>query len=226
MDVKKLPGSERPREKLLRLGAHALSDRELLAIILGTGTKELPVLELADRLIEAGRDGILFLADCVPEELCSISGIGKAKACGIVASIELGKRIAKRPKDGRYVVTYADQAAELIMEDMRYLRREIFLVILLSSKGEVISLEKVAEGDINTAAVKAREIFQTAVRRNAFSVILAHNHPSGDPEPSSADIATTNMLIEAGELLGIYVADHIIIGNNKYYSFKENKIMQ
>jgi len=226
MDVKKLPGSERPREKLLRLGAHALSDRELLAIILGTGTKEIPVLELADRLIEVGRDGILFLADCVPEELCSISGIGKAKACGIVASIELGKRIAKRPKDGRYVVTYADQAAELIMEDMRYLRREIFLVILLSSKGEVISLEKVAEGDINTAAVKAREIFQTAVRRNAFSVILAHNHPSGDPEPSSADIATTNMLIEAGELLGIYVADHIIIGNNKYYSFKENKIMQ
>ena len=98
--------------------------------------------------------------------------------------------------------------------------------MLLSSKGEIISLEKVAEGDINTAAVKAREIFQSAVRRNAFSVILAHNHPSGDPSPSDADIAVTNRLIEAGELLGIYVADHIIIGNNKYYSFKENKIMK
>ncbi|PWM65702.1 MAG: hypothetical protein DBX38_06335 [Eubacteriales Family XIII. Incertae Sedis bacterium] len=226
MDIKKLPGSERPREKLLRLGAGALSDRELLAILLGTGTRELPVLELAEKLLDSDRNGILFLADCVPEELCSISGIGYAKACSIAASIELGKRIAKRPKDGRYIIAYAEQAANLIMEDMRHLKREVFLVILLSSKGEVISFEKVAEGDINTAAVKAREIFQAAVRRNAFSVILAHNHPSGDPEPSRADIETTSRLIEAGELLGIYVADHIIIGNNRYYSFKENKIMQ
>lgn len=101
MDIKKLPGSERPREKLLRLGAGALSDRELLAILLGTGTRELPVLELAEKLLDSDRNGILFLADCVPEELCSISGIGYAKACSIAASIELGKRIAKRPKDGR-----------------------------------------------------------------------------------------------------------------------------
>lgn len=226
MDIKNLQGSERPREKLLRLGAGALSDAELVAIILGTGTRKIPVLELADKLIETDKNGILFLADCVPEELCRISGIGKAKACSLTAAMELGKRIVKRPKDGKYVVTYADQAANLIMEDMRHLRREIFLVMLLSSKGEIISLEKVAEGDINTAAVKAREIFQSAVRRNAFSVILAHNHPSGDPSPSDADIAATNRLIEAGELLGIYVADHIIIGNNKYYSFKENKIMK
>lgn len=226
MDIKNLQGSERPREKLLRLGAGALSDAELVAIILGTGTKKTPVLELADKLIETDKNGILFLADCVPEELCRISGIGRAKACSLTAAMELGKRIVKRPKDGKYVVTYADQAANLIMEDMRHLRREIFLVMLLSSKGEIISFEKVAEGDINTAAVKGREIFQAAVRRNAFSVILAHNHPSGDPSPSDADIAATNRLIEAGELLGIYVADHIIIGNNKYYSFKENKIMK
>ena len=128
MDIKNLQGSERPREKLLRLGAGALSDAELVAIILGTGTRKIPVLELADKLIETDKNGILFLADCVPEELCRISGIGKAKACSLTAAMELGKRIVKRPKDGKYVVTYADQAANLIMEDMRHLRREIFLV--------------------------------------------------------------------------------------------------
>ncbi len=226
MDIKKISHNERPREKLLRAGVQVLSDRELIAVLLGTGTKKLPVLALADKLIELDRSGLLFLADCVPEELCMLSGIGKAKACQLAAAIEIGKRISQRPKNGRYRISYADEAAALVMDDLRYLRREIFMVMLLSGRGEVLSIERVAEGDINTAAVKAREVFGMAVRKNAFSVILVHNHPSGDPSPSKADIETTNRLIEAGELLGIYVADHLIIGDNKYYSFKENRIMQ
>ena len=225
MDIKKVSKEERPREKLMREGPRFLSDTELIAALLGTGTRTLSVLELADQIVGLDRRGLLFLADCVPEELCALSGIGTAKACQISAAIEIGKRIAKRPKDGGYRISYADEAAGLVMEELKNLRREIFMVILLSARGEVLTTEKVAEGDINTAAVHARDVFGTAVRRNAFAVILVHNHPSGDPSPSRADIETTKRLIEAGELLGVHVSDHIIIGDGRYYSFKENKIM-
>ena len=225
MDIKMLPKAERPREKLLRAGVKTLSDRELIAVLLGTGTKELPVMKLADRIIEIDKQGISFLADCVPEELCTLSGIGEAKAATLVAAIELGKRIAKRPRDARYVISYADEAAGLVMEELRYLKREIFMVIMVNTKGEVIAIEKIAEGGINAASVNAREIFNIAVRKNAFSIILVHNHPSGDPQPSGTDIETTKRLAAAGELMGIPVADHLIIGNGKYYSFKEHQIM-
>ncbi|MBE6030053.1 MAG: JAB domain-containing protein [Clostridiales bacterium] len=225
MDIKNLPENEKPREKLMMRGAEALSDAELLAVLIGSGTRKLPVMELSEKLIEFDESGILFLAECVPEELCSISGIGKAKACKLVAAIELGKRIAKKPRDGKFTASRPDKAAMYVMEELRYLKREVFLVMMLNTKGEVIAFEKVAEGDINSAAVKAREIFNKAVRKNAFSVILVHNHPSGDPSPSRADIETTERLVEAGSIIGIPVADHLIIGNGSFYSFKENKIM-
>ncbi|MBQ9973026.1 MAG: DNA repair protein RadC [Firmicutes bacterium] len=225
MDIKNLPENEKPREKLMMRGAETLSDAELLAVLIGSGTRKLPVMELSERLIEFDESGILFLAECVPEELCSISGIGKAKACKLVAAIELGKRIAKKPRDGRFTASRPDKVAMYVMEELRYLKREVFLVMMLNTKGEVIAFEKVAEGDINSAAVKAREIFNKAVRKNAFSVILVHNHPSGDPAPSRADIETTERLVEAGSIIGIPVADHLIIGNGSFYSFKENKIM-
>lgn len=225
MNIKNLPDNERPREKLMMFGADALSDAELLAILLGTGTKSMPVMELAEKLLEVDNSGISFLAECVPEELQSLVGIGKAKACKLVASIELGRRIAKKPKDGNYLISRPDKAAMLVMEEIRYLKREVFIVMLLNTRGEAIAIEKIAEGDLNSTAVAAREIFNIAVRKNAFSIILVHNHPSGDPSPSNADIETTNRLIEAGNIIGIPVADHLIIGSGKFYSFKEDKIM-
>lgn len=225
MNIKNLPDNEKPRERLMMFGADALSDAELLAVLLGTGTKEITVMELAEKLIENDKMGIAFLAKCVPEELQKLTGIGKAKACKLVAAIEIGRRIAKKPSDGSYLISSPAKAAALVMEEIRYLPREVFIVIMLNTRGEAIAIEKIAEGDLNSAAVEAREIFGTAVRKNAFSVILVHNHPSGDPSPSQADIETTNRLIEAGNIIGIPVADHLIIGNGKFYSFKENKIM-
>ncbi len=225
MNIKNLPDKEKPREKLVMFGAGALSDAELLAVLLGTGTKEISVMELAEKLIENDKKGISFLAECVPEELQKQAGIGMAKACKLVAAIEIGRRIAKKPKGGSYIISEPGEAAALVMEEIRYLQREVFMVMLLNTRGEVIAIEKIAEGDLNSAAVEAREIFNMAVRKNAFSIILIHNHPSGDPSPSSADIKTTNRLIEAGSIIGIPVADHLIIGSGKFYSFKENKIM-
>ena len=220
MAIEKMPSQERPRERLLSEGVSTLSNAELIAILLHTGTKERTALELAGDVLSADRRGILFLGECTPEELQQIKGVGKAKACQLMAAVELGKRAAKTKKEIRPKITSASEIADIFMEDMRYYRKEHFNVLMVNAKGEVIQNENIAVGDLCSAVVHPREVFSPAVRRSAAAVILVHNHPSGDPEPSKEDIVTTGRLSEAGKILGINVLDHIIIGDGIFVSLR------
>ena len=225
MIIRELPTEERPREKLISLGCSVVSNAELLAILIGTGTKDRSALDLAASLLAAEEDGLGNLAGSTPEEICRISGMGIAKACRIIAAFELGRRLATRPLPGRVLITSPDSIADLFMEEMRYYRKEFFQVLLLNSKGEIISIEKSSVGDLSSTIVHPREIFSGAVRRSAAAVVFVHNHPSGNPEPSGEDQEVTLRLIEAGKILGIRVLDHIIIGDGIYVSFRQRNLM-
>lgn len=225
MIIRELPTEERPREKLISLGSSVVSNAELLAILIGTGTKDRSALDLAVALLAAEEDGLGNLAGSTPEEICRISGMGIAKACRIIAAFELGRRLATRPLPGKVLITSPESIADLFMEEMRYYRKEFFQVLLLNSKGEIISIEKSSIGDLSSTIVHPREIFSGAVRRSAAAVVFVHNHPSGNPEPSSEDQEVTLRLIEAGKILGIRVLDHIIIGDGIYVSFRQRNLM-
>ena len=220
MNIRKLPEEERPREKLLRTGKENLSTAEILAILLRSGTKEKSALELASELMTVSVEGIGFLAECRPEELAKIRGIGLAKACEILAAVELGRRIASRPSAKRTSITSAQDIAQIFMERMRYYKKEHFVSLMLNAKGEIIEEAKISVGDLCSSTTHPREVFVDAVRRSAGSVVFLHNHPSGDPEPSQTDVETTLRLMEAGNILGIPVLDHIVIGDGCYVSMK------
>lgn len=209
MNMRQLPSEERPREKLLRAGKENLSTTEILAILLRSGTKDRSALELASDLITIS-----------PEELASIRGIGLTKACEILAAVELGKRIASRPSAKRIRISSAKDIAEIFMERMRYYKKEHFVSLMLNAKGEIIEEANISVGDLCSSTTHPREVFVDAVRRSAGSVVFLHNHPSGDPEPSEADVETTVRLMEAGAILGIPVLDHIVIGDGNYVSMK------
>ena len=220
MTIENMPVDERPREKLFTEGASALSNAELIAILLHTGTKERTTLELAGDVLNADQRGIMFLGECTPEELQRIKGIGKAKTCQLLAAVELGKRAAKTRKKKLPRLTSPSEIADIFMEEMRYYKREHFNILMVYTKGELIQNESIAVGDLSSAVIHPREVFSNAVRRSAAAVVLVHNHPSGDPEPSAEDIKTTERLYEAGKLLGIRVLDHIIIGDGVFISLK------
>lgn len=223
--IKELPSEERPREKLIQYGADTLSNTELLAILIGSGTKEVSAIMLANRILALEEEGISYLTNCLPEELSGIPGMGMAKSCQIIAAIELGKRIATKPKEKRINIKSPDEVASLFLEDMRYLKKEYFKVLLLNTKNEIIMVDNISIGSLNSSVVHPREVFSTAVRKSACSVIAVHNHPSGNPEPSQTDIDVTRRLVEAGELLGIKVLDHLIIGDGTYVSLKEKMLI-
>lgn len=220
MVLNELPTWEKPREKLLRDGAGRLSNAEILAILLQTGTPMKSVMDLAGEILSLDQSGIRFLADCRPEELRKVNGMGDAKVCSILAAVELGRRIgqARRPGFGR--VSNSDEIASMYMERMRYETKERFLCLLMDGKGEIIEESEVSVGDLFSTAANPREIFTGAIRRCAACVVLLHNHPSGDPTPSEEDLKTTRRLIKVGELVGIPVIDHIIIGDGVYVSLK------
>lgn len=222
--IKELPSEERPREKLIQFGADSLSNAELLAILIGSGTKKASALMLANRIL-AIEEGISYLTDCQPDELTQIPGMGLAKSCQIIAAIELGKRIATKPKTKRINIKSPDEVANLFIEEMRYLKKEYFKVLLLNTKNEIIMIENVSVGCLNSSVVHPREVFCTAIKKSACSMIAVHNHPSGNPTPSQADIDITKRLVEVGELLGIQVLDHLIIGDGTYISLKESMLM-
>jgi len=225
MFIRELPLSERPREKMLSGGTAYLSNSELLAILLRTGTKDKSALRLAEDVLALKDSGILFLTECTPEELSSIKGIGSSKACLILAGVELGRRIATTPRDTKVRINNPESIAALFMEDMRYYKKEVFQVLLLNVKGEIIGIDKISVGDISCTVIHPREVFLSAVKRSAAAVVFVHNHPSGDPTPSNEDIATTQKLTEAGNIMGIAVWDHVIIGDGKYKSLREEQLM-
>ena len=220
MRMNQLPIGEKPREKLLRDGPEGLSTVEVLAVILGTGTRSKSVMDLASEVLAMDARGLRYLAECSPEELKKVSGMGEAKVCMLMAALELGKRLSCLPAEERVRIKCPDDIANLFLERLRYEKKEHFKCLLINSRGEILEEHEVSIGDLNSSASHPREVFSPAVRRSAGSVAFVHNHPSGDPSPSDADIDSTRRLVEAGNLLGIPVIDHIIIGDGTYISMK------
>jgi DNA repair protein RadC len=221
--IKTMPESERPREKMLNRGSGTLSNAELLAIIMRTGSRQKSVLDLAGDVINHCERDIGDLRHITLQELCKMQGIGPSKACQIMAAVELGSRIhAKKLVYGQRIASPSD-VIEAFHSQLSHERVEKFVAVFLSTKNEIISTEVISVGSLNASIVHPREVFGKAVRLSAASIIAVHNHPSGDPAPSLEDRAITKRLDEAGKLLGISLLDHIIIGGSRYYSFKENE---
>lgn len=214
---------ERPREKMILNGASSLSDAELLAILIRTGTKELNAIQLGQAIIDKA-DNIRYLRDLTLEELKSINGIGETKALQIKAALELATRIASY-KPERYKIKNPWDIYKYYMESLRYQYKEIFKVVLLNTKNEIITDVDISMGTLNSSLVHPREVFREAIRRSSNKMILLHNHPSGNCDPSKEDKSITNRLKDCGELMGIEVIDHIIIGDGVYFSFKENMLI-
>lgn len=222
--VKDMALDERPREKMILKGAKFLSNAELLAILLRTGTKQKNAIELANYVINKDSQGIRHLQDISIEELCEIDGIGLSKATQIKAALELGSRISST-KPNKYKVKNPWDVYKFYMENLRYEQKEIFKAVLLNTKNEIITDVEVSVGTLNSSLVHPREVFKEAIRRSSNKMILIHNHPSGSVEPSREDKNITDRLIKCGEIIGIDIIDHIIIGDGLYYSFKENMII-
>lgn len=223
--IKDLPITERPREKLCRYGPNSLSNAELIAIIIRTGYREETAIDLAQRILSIDKKGISYLSNLTLEELTKIKGIGVCKAAQVLAAVELGRRISTHMGEEKIKVNSPNVIINLLMEEMRYLKKEYFKTIILDTKNQIISIENISIGNLNQSIVHPREVFNLAIKKSANSVILVHNHPSGDPTPSLEDVNVTNRLVEAGNIVGIKVLDHIIIGDNKYISFKEKNLI-
>jgi len=221
-----MPEDSRPRERLLKMGPENLSNSELLAILLrnGLGAKKGErgenAIELANRLIN--EYGLDKLSECSIKELRNIKGIGKAKACQIFASFELNKRInqAKHPVKK---ITCAKDVFDLFHERLKDEKQENFYVLMLDTKNNIIGEQLISKGILDASIIHPREVFKPAIKNSASKIVLVHNHPSGDPEPSSADLEIINKLMETGEELGINVLDSLILGWDNYWGWKENK---
>jgi len=226
--MKDIPVNERPYEKLEKYGPETLSNAELLAIVIRTGSMEETSVALAQRLLTYGGNtgGIAFLHDMSVEELKRTKGIGRVKALQIKAVMELSKRVsASLINNNRVTIKSPVEVSTLLMEEMRHLKKEVFKIILLNTKNHIIKYLDVSVGSLNSSIVHPREVFSEAVKAGCSGILLVHNHPSGDPEPSREDIETTQRLVNAGNILGIKVLDHVVIGDGKYISFKEQGLM-
>lgn len=224
--MKDIPNAERPYEKCLKQGAEALSDAELLAVLLRTGTKGENVLALAKRLLyEDGGAGLLGIHQFSFQSLMKLKGIGKVKAVQILCLSELAKRLSKASVEPRLRFSSSQSVAEYYIEDLRHRNQEVMKLLLLNSKAELIDETNISKGTVNASLVTPRELFVEALKKEAVSMILLHNHPSGDPTPSRDDILTTKRISECGLLIGIELLDHIIIGNNCYVSFQEENLL-
>jgi len=225
MKVKDLPLDDRPREKLILRGAQNLSDAELLAILLRTGSKNESVIVVAQKLLKEFGN-VSVLASKSVEELTQIKGIGKDKAAALVAAFELVRRIEFESKwYSNKKITSPKEIAELYIPLLRDELQEKFYVVCLSSSNRIIKHELLFVGTLNASLVAPREIFKTALANNSANIILMHNHPSGNPEPSQEDISITRKISEAGKVLEIQIFDHIIIAGNSYISFVEKRIL-
>lgn len=218
--IRDMPEDERPRERLMRLGARVMSNTELLAIMMRTGVGGENVLRLAERLL-AHFAGLPGIARASITELQTVNGIGPAKAVEIKAALELGRRLMASAPEERPRVTSPADAANLLMSEMMLLEQEHLRVVLLDTRNHVLRVGNVYTGSLNTSVVRVGEVFRSAIKENAAAIIVAHNHPSGDPSPSPEDIHVTRQLRQAGTLLDIELLDHIIIGYQRFVSLKE-----
>lgn len=215
-----LAQSERPRERLAQLGPQALSNAELIAILLRVGVKGENAVQVGQRLLSTF-GGISGLHRASFDEVCNQHGIGKAKAAQIKAAIELGNRLTLVAPEERPAVNSPADAAALVRYEMSALEQEELRVMLLNTRNRVEKIETVYRGSVNSSQVRVGELFKTAVRSAAASMIVVHNHPSGDPTPSPDDVAVTRAIVEAGKLLDVEILDHLIIGQGRYISLKE-----
>ena len=221
--IKELYEEDRPYEKCVRFGAENLTDAELLAVLLRTGTRGENVLELARRLLHPNmyQSGILSIHDWTFEQLLKLKGIGKVKAIQILCVCEFAKRLAKATAAQELDFHTPASVAKYYMEEMRHQKQERMKLLLLNTKSRLIGETEISKGTVNASIVSPRELFIEALQKNAVSIILLHNHPSGDPQPSREDILVTKKGQEAGWMIGVELLDHIIIGNNRYVSLKE-----
>lgn len=219
MKILDITKENRPRERFLKLGPQSLSDAELLAIILRTGTRNENVIDMSNRLIS--QFGLDKLLNCSLKELQEINGIGPAKAMQLLSISELNKRISQI-QNNITRISCAKDVFILLKERLKDEKQENFIVLLLSNKNHIIKQETISKGVIDAAIIDPREIFKPAIRNSASRLILVHNHPSGDPTPSNEDKDVTEKIIESGDLLQINVLDHVIIGRDSYWSWKEN----
>lgn len=220
--IKDLELKDRPREKLELFGSKYLSDEELLAIIIGTGSKNLNAIELANEVMLKIKNQSDFM-DISISELMQINGIGLSKASKIIAALELAFRLNLRKTMKVEVVNSPEIVANLFMYELKNKLKENFYILLLNTKNGIISRELISQGTLNGSLVHPREVFKPAIKKSANSIILVHNHPSGNTKPSEDDILITNRLVKAGNILGIKVLDHLIIGDGDFFSFKERK---
>ncbi len=221
--MKTIATHDRPREKLQRLGATALGDNELLAIVLGHGRSRVSALDLANAVLEAA-DGAHGLVRSRYEDLCAVPGIGRARAAQILAAVELGRRTLTRPSRERVQIVNARSAAEYLLPQYGSRSVEQFGVVLLDTKRRVIRTLVLSVGTLDASIVHPREVFGAAAAAGAAALVLFHNHPSGDPRPSPDDVDLTRRLAAAGVLMGIDVIDHLILADVRYYSFKEEGV--
>ena len=223
--VRDLPKPERPRERLQKLGPEALSSQELLALIIGRGIPKKSVMMIAQELI-LRFGNVKAIGQATLEELSQIKGIGIAKAAQIKACFELGKREDLDPEDlVPFDIKNPEAVVKAIRTSVKDKAKEHFKLILLNTRNRIIGLSTISIGTLTTSLVHPREVFKDAIVHSAASVVLAHNHPSGDPEPSEDDLKITKKLVESGKILGIEVIDHIIIGKNNFHSFREKGLI-
>jgi DNA repair protein RadC len=215
-----LDQSERPRERLAKLGPQALSTAELLAILLRVGVMGENAVQVGQRLLQS-LGGLAGLQRASYEEVCSQHGVGPAKAAQIKAAIELGRRLVVEAPEERPTIHSPADAAALLQYEMSALEQEELRVILLDTRNRVMDITSVYRGSLNSSQVRVGELFKAAIRRNCAALVVVHNHPSGDPAPSPDDIAITRAIVQAGKLLDVDVLDHLVIGRGRYVSLKE-----
>ena len=221
--VAEMPATDRPRERLERLGARALTSAELLAILLRTGTAEEGVLQLSSRLLQ-DHAGLRGLASADLPTLARNRGVRIAKAATIAAAFELGRRLALEGEDMRPRVETPKDIARLLQAEMELLQQEELRVLVLDQKHRLLAAPMLYRGSVSGAPARIAELFREAVRHNASAVAVAHNHPSGDPAPSSTDVVFTQDLVEAGNLLDIRILDHVVFGHGRYVSMRDRRL--
>jgi|Deesub1362A_J573_1020465.scaffolds.fasta_scaffold01885_10 DNA repair protein RadC len=217
--IRDLDSSERPRERLAQQGPGALSNAELVAILLRSGIEGHSALDLARELLQRG-GGLAGLHAKSFDELLAMPGIGPAKAAQLKAAIELGRRLSTLSGDEKPSIRSPEEAANLLLYEMGALEQEHFRVLLLDTRNRLIRGAEVYRGSLNSSLIRVGEIFREAIRSNAAAIIIAHNHPSGDPTPSPEDVSVTRAIVKAGKLLDIEVLDHLVIGRGRFVSLK------